>query len=143
LLDSQQQSAAATSQNSIVDTALLFQQAAQQALTGQQLSAVVSAAASNLMVPSPSLPNLPTTATIGGTNEKGGPIENAVGATLGSQQDLMNLMALQNTFMHFLSMPSLLKSPLHPPNSMFDSPQALADSTSSSTSSGLLKNLHQ
>lgn len=115
----------------------MFQQAAQQALTGQHLSA----ASSNLMVPSPSLPNLPTTATLGNV----GPVVNKAGidGTPGaldssSQQDLINLMSLQNTFMHFLSMPSLLKSPLLPTNSMFDPPQTLADSSSSSsTSSGL------
>jgi hypothetical protein len=132
LLDS-----SAIQQRPTLDAALLLQQAAHQALTGQQLTAAV--ASSNMMVPSPSLPNLPT-GTLGGIGPGGGKIgsDGVAGSTFGtgSQQDLVNLMNLQN-IMHFLSMPSLLKTQLLPTTSMFDPPQSMADSSSSSsTSSG-------
>uniref|UniRef100_A0A914N924 histone deacetylase n=1 Tax=Meloidogyne incognita TaxID=6306 RepID=A0A914N924_MELIC len=79
-------------------------------------------AASNLMmVPSPSLPNLPITASFGAAGH--GKVDaihktsveegmNSNGTSNQQQQDMINgLVSLQNTLMHhFLSMPSLLKS---------------------------------
>uniref|UniRef100_A0A914ICJ4 histone deacetylase n=1 Tax=Globodera rostochiensis TaxID=31243 RepID=A0A914ICJ4_GLORO len=114
-----------------IDATALLQQAAQSA---QQLAAAAAVTTSNLMMPSPSLPNLPMTATLGlkggGGTDRGGASGTETGSSSSTtsaggaqQQDVLNLL-MQNPFMHFLSMPSLLRSAqLLPPNSMFDPPQ--------------------
>ncbi|KAL3114605.1 hypothetical protein niasHT_014412 [Heterodera trifolii] len=127
--------------NASVEAAALLQQAAQSA---QQLAAASAVTSSNMMMPSPSLPNLPASVTLGlkcgATN--GGAAGTETGGGSGSaqqqQHDMLNLL-MQNPFMHFLSMPSLLKNTqLMPSNSMFDPPQQqqLVDTAQNASGTG-------